>query len=100
MAKKFAFDEVLRNRSAINFNKRSVSSRALAVKGPRDEFFARAAFPRNQHCGLSARHFPNQTAQLLHRFAAPKKFKAAVFGLFVAQIMINFDKLCKLFRLL
>src|SRR5215470_16990468 len=79
MAEEFAFDEVLWNGSAINLNKRSVGSGALAV--------------------VSSRDFPNQPPQLLHRFAPRKKFKAAVFGFFMAQIMIDSDKLCKLFRL-
>src|SRR5207247_510978 len=60
VAKKLALDEVLRNGSAVDFDKGGVGPRALPVKRARDQFLACAALALDQDCRLGAGHLANQ----------------------------------------
>ena len=56
VAEQFGFQQVLRNRRAIDADERLVGARGFAVDVARQHFLARAAFAGDQDRGVAARH--------------------------------------------
>src|SRR5215510_10649462 len=71
MAEKFALDERLRNRTAVDRDKRFICSGAVKMNRPRDELFAGTAFTGDQNVGAAGRYFLNQLINLFDTAALP-----------------------------
>ena len=100
VAKKFAFDQIFRNRGAIDFDKRRIVPGTLTIQRARHQFLAGAAFARNQHGRLRTRDFADQLAQAFHRGADSLEFVAGFVFLGVAEVRIDLEELVKIFRFL
>ena len=61
-----AFEQRLRDRAAIDRDKRILTSTALIVDGPRDKFFAGTAGAGNQHIAVGIADALNHFENLLH----------------------------------
>ena len=64
------FDEIWRNRPAVDRNKRRVRSAAQLVNGACGQFFARPGFPGHQDCGVRRRDTLDLIVDRLHRGGA------------------------------
>ena len=71
MAEQFAFDQVFRQRTAIDGHHRLGGAMALSVQRAGDQFLAGAGFAEDQHAGIRRRDFGDPLANALHgrRFA-------------------------------
>ena len=57
---------MLRNRGAVNGEKKAVAALAVAVNGARDKFFARAAFAGDKRGGIAGGELADGFENLLH----------------------------------
>ena len=71
------FDELLRNRRAIDFDKCPVAAQARGVQGSRDEFLARSAFSVNQDAPIRGSRQRNLLPQRAHRNGIPLQLRAS-----------------------
>src|SRR5690606_27512118 len=58
-----------RNRGAVDFDKRGISTRAQPVNGATHQLFTGSAWTRNQHRRSGRSHLVDVVVQLLHRVA-------------------------------
>ncbi len=66
MAEQLAFDEVLRQRPAIDRHERLIGPQALLVEGSGDEFLAGPGFAEDQHARMCRGHFGDKLADAIH----------------------------------
>jgi hypothetical protein len=81
VAKQLAFQKILRNRTAIEWQKDTIFPRAIGVNRSGDNLLANAAFAGNQNRRGSRRDLSDQGRDLLHRPTAtegPIRTKLAV----------------------
>ncbi len=90
MPKQFAFDQVFRNCSAVDLDKRLIFAQALRVDGVRHQFFTGAGLTIDQNASVGRRHEPDLLAQCFHRDAVANDhvFRLELFAkiaIFMAQ---------------
>src|SRR5437762_14383577 len=81
MAEQFAFQELLRNRGAIDSQERQLAAVAMMINGAGDKFLAGTAFSGDQRSGIGARELADELEDLLHGFTAADDAKLVVLGL-------------------
>ena len=87
VAEQLTFQERLRDRGAIDRQKRRVTAAAMLINRPRHEFFAGAAFAEHQHRHVLRGDAANRLVKFLHRRRTPHQLirRRLDFGLFVIQ---------------
>ena len=80
VAEQFAFEQILRDRAAIDRDERRLGARAMLVNRARDQFLARAGLTANQHCYRLRRHAANLLAHFLHPAAHADQRRVAATG--------------------
>ena len=66
VAEQFAFQQVFGDGGAVDADVVVLAAMAQAVQRPGDQLLARAAFPQDEHGGVSGGHAADQLAQLVH----------------------------------
>ncbi len=69
VAEQFAFQQVRRNRAAVDGHERAIAARRMFVDGARHHFLAGAGFAQHQHGGIERGDLVDQPAQAHHRRA-------------------------------
>ena len=94
VAKKFAFKQIARNRSAIDFDQGASRALAAFVNGARNQFFAGAGFAQNQHVGFTLGNQRNLIQHFFQRqtFADNVAEQSLLFDFF-AQVIVFQPKL-------
>ena len=66
MAEQFAFNQVLRNCSAVYLDEHFIAARTLPVDRTRDQFLSGSRFAEDQHASIGRRHELNLLSQRFH----------------------------------
>ena len=77
MPKKFALNQVLRNRTAVDRDEGFPRSRTLIVNRPSHEFFTGSALSVDKHVRLRFSDLADEFVDLLHHAAMPDDIPAA-----------------------
>ena len=71
MAEQLGFDQLGRNRRAVERDERARRARAVLVQRARDQFLARAGLAQDAHAGFAGRHALHLRHHAPHRVAGP-----------------------------
>ena len=101
MPKKFTLDKILGNSRAVHFDERAISTRTLAIDGPRHQLLAGTALSLDQHRRLGPCHLADEISESLHGRAAPQEFATSrLRRIALTQVPIDLDELSELLSLL